>query len=84
MCAPRAGKTKFSLPAFLGDSGLSPIHGEQKGSAYNGYFAPVCYPPLFLFNHYLDSYAMKQRPGNLRSDIQILAKARHSRTIRYK
>jgi hypothetical protein len=84
MCAPRAGKTKSSLPAFLVDSCLSPIHGERKGCAYNGYFASVCYHPLFLFNHYLDSYAMKQRPGNLRSDIQILAKGRHSGTIRYK
>ena len=32
------------------DSSESPVHGQQEGSAYNGHFESVCYPPLFLCN----------------------------------
>ena len=32
------------------DSSEIPVYGEQEQSAYNGYFASVCYHPLFLFN----------------------------------
>jgi hypothetical protein len=32
------------------DSSVSPIHGDQEGSAYNGHFACTCYHPLFVFN----------------------------------
>lgn len=28
------------------DSSESPVHGEQKGSAHEGYFESVCYHPL--------------------------------------
>ena len=33
------------------DSSVSPTHGEQEGTAYNGHFGCTCYHPLFLFNH---------------------------------
>ena len=36
------------------DSSVSETHGEQQGSAYNGYFECTCYHPLFLFNQYGD------------------------------
>src|SRR5215212_2074998 len=29
------------------DSSVSPTHGEQEGSAYNGHFGCTCYHPLF-------------------------------------
>ena len=32
------------------DSSVSPTHGEQEGTAYNGHFGCTCYHPLFLFN----------------------------------
>jgi hypothetical protein len=30
------------------DSSVSPTHGEQEGSAYNGHFGCTCYHPPFL------------------------------------
>lgn len=39
------------------DSSESPVYGEQKQSAYNGYFESVCYHPLFLFNSLGDCLA---------------------------
>ncbi|OYY40117.1 MAG: hypothetical protein B7Y08_21165 [Rhodospirillales bacterium 24-66-33] len=33
------------------DSSVSPTHGDQEGTAYNGHFACTCYHPLFVFNH---------------------------------
>jgi len=36
------------------DSSESPTHGQQQGSAYNGYFGCTCYHPLFVFNQYGD------------------------------
>jgi hypothetical protein len=36
------------------DSSVSETHGQQQGSAYNGYFECTCYHPLFLFNQYGD------------------------------
>jgi hypothetical protein len=36
------------------DSSVSPTHGEQEGSAYNGHFGCTCYHPLFLFNQFGD------------------------------
>ena len=32
------------------DSSVSPTHGGQEGSAYNGHFACTCYHPPFCFN----------------------------------
>ena len=36
------------------DSSLSPTHGEQEGTAYNGHFGCTCYHPLFVFNQFGD------------------------------
>ena len=49
------------------DSSESPVHGQQEGSAYNGYFAPVCSHPLFLFNDRGDCVAAKLRSGHVHS-----------------
>jgi hypothetical protein len=32
------------------DSSVSPTHGDQGGTAYNGHFGCTCYHPLFVFN----------------------------------
>jgi len=34
------------------DSSVSPTHGEQEMSAWNGQYECVCYHPLFLFNQF--------------------------------
>jgi len=49
------------------DSSVSPTHGAQEGTAYNGHFARNCYHPLFVFNQfgYLERCAL--RPGNVHS-----------------
>src|SRR5262249_60757360 len=39
--------TKFILDM---DSSVSETYGHQEGTVYNGYFACLCYHPLFLFN----------------------------------
>ena len=36
------------------DSSVSPTHGDQEGTAYNGHFACTCYHPLFVFIRYRD------------------------------
>ena len=36
------------------DSSVSPTHGDQEGSAYNGHFGCSCYHPLFVFNQFGD------------------------------
>ena len=36
------------------DSSVSPTHGEQEGTAYNGHFGCACYHPLFVFNQFGD------------------------------
>ncbi len=46
------------------DSSVSATHGEQQGSAYNGYFECLCYHPLFLFNQYGDLEWAMLRGGN--------------------
>ena len=33
------------------DSSVSPTHGEQEDSVWNGHYACTCYHPLFVFNH---------------------------------
>jgi len=45
------------------DSSESPVHGQQKGSAYNGHFETVCYHPLFLFNDHGDCLAAARGVG---------------------
>ena len=49
------------------DSSVSPTHGEQEGSAYNGHFGSTCYHPLFLFNQFGDLERCSLRPGNVHS-----------------
>src|ERR687894_675196 len=49
------------------DSSVSPIHGEQEGSAYNGHFGCTCYHPLFVFNQFGDLERCALRPGNVHS-----------------
>ena len=49
------------------DSSVSPTHGEQEGTAYNGHFACTCYHPLFVFNQFGDLERCVLRPGNVHS-----------------
>jgi hypothetical protein len=49
------------------DSSVSPTHGDQEGSAYNGYFECTCYHPLFLFNQHGDLERAMLRRGNQNS-----------------
>ena len=32
------------------DSSVSPTHGEQENSVWNGHYACTCYHPLFVLN----------------------------------
>ena len=48
------------------DSFESPTHGEQEGSAWNG-FGCTCYQPLFVFNQYGDLERRRLRPGNVQA-----------------
>ena len=36
------------------DNSVSPTHGDQEGTAYNGHFGCTCYHPLFVFNQFGD------------------------------
>jgi hypothetical protein len=49
------------------DSSVSPTHGDQEGTAWNGCFDCTCYHPNFLFNQFgmLGRYAL--RNGNIHS-----------------
>ncbi len=49
------------------DSSVSPTHGDQEGTAYNGHFGCTCYHPLFLFNQFGDLEWSSLRPGNVHS-----------------
>ncbi|MCR4340600.1 MAG: IS1380 family transposase [Gemmatimonadaceae bacterium] len=49
------------------DSSVSPTHGDQEGTAYNGHFACTCYHPLFVFNQFGDLERSALRPGNVHS-----------------
>ena len=49
------------------DSSVSPTHGEQEMSAWNGHFACTCYHPLFVFNQFGDLERCSLRPGNVHS-----------------
>ena len=49
------------------DSSVSPTHGAQEGSTYNGHFGCTCYHPLFLFNQFGDLERCALRPGNVHS-----------------
>ena len=49
------------------DSSVSPTHGDQEGTAYNGDFGCSCYHPLFVFNQFGDLERCALRPGNVHS-----------------
>jgi hypothetical protein len=49
------------------DSSVSPTHGEQEQSVWNGHFGCTCYHPLFVFNQYGDLERWALRPGNVHS-----------------
>jgi hypothetical protein len=48
-------------------SSVSPTHGEQENSAWNGHYACTCYHPLFVFNQFGDLERCALRPGNVHS-----------------
>jgi len=49
------------------DSSVSPTHGEQENSVWNGHYACTCYHPLFVFNQFDDLERCSLRPGNVHS-----------------
>ena len=49
------------------DSSVSPTHGEQENSIWNGHYACTCYHPLFVFNQFGDLERCSLRPGNVHS-----------------
>jgi Transposase DDE domain group 1 len=49
------------------DSSVSPTHGEQEMSVWNGHYACTCYHPLFVFNQFGDLEQCALRPGNVHS-----------------
>ncbi len=49
------------------DSSVSPNHGEQEGTAYNGHFGCTCHHPLVPFNQFGDLERCSLRPGNVHS-----------------
>ena len=49
------------------DSSVSPTHGEQENSVWNGHYACTCYHPLFVFNQFVDLERCSLRPGNVHS-----------------
>ena len=49
------------------DSSVSPTHGEQEGSAWNGHFDCACYHPNFLFNQFGMLERCALRKGNVHS-----------------
>jgi hypothetical protein len=49
------------------DSSVSPTHGEQELSVWNGHYECTCYHPLFVFNQFGDLERCALRPGNIHS-----------------
>ena len=49
------------------DSSVSPTHGEQEMSIWNGHYQSTCYHPLFVFNQFGDLERCALRPGNVHS-----------------
>src|SRR2546427_9616236 len=48
-------------------SSVSPTHGEQEMSVWNGHYECTCYHPLFVFNQFGDLERCSLRPGNVHS-----------------
>ena len=49
------------------DSSVSPTHGAQEDTAWNGHFGCMCYHPLFVFNQFGHLERCALRPGNVHS-----------------
>ena len=49
------------------DSSVSPTHGDQEGTAWNGHFDCTCYHPNFLFNQFGMLERCALRRGNVHS-----------------
>jgi len=49
------------------DSSVSPTHGDQEMSVWNGHYDCTCYHPLFVFNQFGDPERCTLRPGNVHS-----------------
>jgi len=49
------------------DSSVSPTHGAQEGTTYNGHFECRCYHPLFCFNQFGDLERASLREGHVHS-----------------
>jgi hypothetical protein len=49
------------------DSSVSPTHGEQEMSVWNGHYECTCHHPLFVFNQFGDLERCALRPGNVHS-----------------
>jgi hypothetical protein len=63
-----ARSSRLTKTVFLDmDSSVSPIHGDQEGTAYNGHFECTCYHPLFVFNQFGDLERCVLRSGNVHS-----------------
>jgi len=54
------------------DSTEDPVHGNQEGAAFNGYFDQVCYHPLFCVSEKGDLLSARLRPGNAHSADRVL------------
>ena len=66
------------------DSSVSPTHGAQEGTAWNGHFGCMCYHPLFVFNQFGHLERCALRPGNVHSAVRLGggSEARSSRDMR--
>ena len=60
----RQGLTYITLDM---DSSVSPTHGAQEGTAWNGHFGCNCYHPLFIFNQFGHLERCALRKGNVHS-----------------
>ena len=49
------------------DSSVSPTHGQQENSVWNGHYDCSCYHPLFVFNQFGDLERCALRSGNVHS-----------------
>lgn len=49
------------------DSSVSPTHGAQEGTEWNGHFGCNCYHPLFIFNQFGHLERCALRNGNVHS-----------------
>jgi hypothetical protein len=49
------------------DSSVSPTHGEQENSVWNGHYECTCYHPLFVCNQFGDLERCALRHGNVHS-----------------